>query len=161
MSGPPTPSPQLVGAHWVLGDLATEQVPGWACDWLVAGHRGRALSRLAGLPAGATQEFGDTLSDALAECGIRWTDEDRQRGCAEIMVAFCDLARSYLDGSAGEDWVVERVLEFLDNNPASPGHELPLGELALHEREGAGQIWRRRQVEQACRRQVSIAPGLL
>jgi len=83
------PSPRLVGAWETLGLLPIERVPMWAAYWIVGGHDGEALARLAGLHGDDPREVHDALPDALRDCGVEMPDSD----VAAATVAFTHAAR--------------------------------------------------------------------
>jgi hypothetical protein len=153
------PSPTLVAAWLTLDMLPTERIPRWAAFWLADGYDGAAMVELAGLHGDDSREVRDLLPAALADCGVVMPATD----VAAAMEAFTNLAQLYVDGKAGERWIVDKVTEIL----ARTGYPnsviaLPLGQLyGLDDEWGTG--WGRTEAEllavtrQACLDQLHLA----
>ncbi|MFJ8912718.1 hypothetical protein [Amycolatopsis sp. NPDC102389] len=154
------PTPDLVAAWKALCMAPTERIPLWAAHWLVHGHDGRALRTLAGLSGTDSGEVHDILRDALADCHTSIPDSDT----AAAQTAFTQLAQLHIDGTASEEWIVNKV----DHILAQTGYRssvisLPLGQLYyLFDEWGAG--WGRTipklraEVRHACAAQLSAYP---
>jgi hypothetical protein len=56
-----------LAAWYMIGDLATEQVPFWAAHWLADGMDGDALRTLAGLDRSDSPTVWEILPGALAD----------------------------------------------------------------------------------------------
>jgi hypothetical protein len=120
------PSPELVAAWFVLGQLELEHVPWWAAYWLGAGRDGDALRELAGLNDRDVHEVRDLVPRALAEISV----ELPTATVATALVVFEDLARRCLAGQAGERWVAQVVDETVTRaDYSSDVIDLPLGGL--------------------------------
>jgi hypothetical protein len=105
--------------------LPTEQIPRWAAFWLASGHNGTAFADLAGLHGEDPHEVRDLLPGALADCGAVAPTAD-----AAAMVVFTNLALLFVDGTARERWIVDKVSEIV----ARSGYvdsiiAVPLGQL--------------------------------
>jgi hypothetical protein len=70
-AGKEIPPPALVAAWYMIGDLATEQVPFWAAHWLADGMDGDALRTLAGLDRSDSPTVWEILPGALADTTLR------------------------------------------------------------------------------------------
>lgn len=153
------PSPPLVAAWATLGMVPTERVPLWAAHWLVDGHDGPALRRLAGFSGTDPHEVHDTLPDALTECGTQIPDSDT----AAAQVAFTKLAHMQATGIAGERWILDKIDEILARSGyAASVISLPLGQLYRMSDEWADGWGRTEQqlkaeVHHACAAQLAIA----
>jgi hypothetical protein len=153
------PSPTLVAAWLTLNMLPTERIPRWAAFWLADGYDGTALIELAGLHGDDPHEVRDLLPAALADCGVAVPATD----VAAAMEAFTHLAQLFVDGKAGDRWIVDKVSEILARSGYSRSViALPLGQLyGLDDEWGAG--WGRSEGElrvvtrQACLDQVRLA----
>lgn len=115
----------LVAAWERLGILPPERAPLWAAHWIVAGHDGERLIRLAALHGDDPHDVHDALPGALADCGVPWPKSDT----AAATVALAHLARMHLSGQAGALWVAQKVEEIVLNSGYSQGvMALPLGQ---------------------------------
>jgi hypothetical protein len=141
------PSPSLVAAWLVLDTLPTERIPYFAAYWLAQGYDGPHVVVLAGLSGDDPHDVRDVLDDALADCDVTRPSTT----AAAAMVAFNAVARMQADGLARERWVVDKVVEVVENNDySSDVTDLPLGSLwGLADEWDAG--WGRTQEELAAR----------
>ena len=150
------PSPRLVASWEKLGLLPIERVPMWAAYWIVGGHDGEALGRLAGLHGDDPREVHDALPDALRDCGVEMPDSD----VAAATVAFAHAARLYVAGQAGPVWVLNQVYLIVTRSAYEDSvMDLPLGRLyGVDDEWGAG--WGRSReeltqvVREACEEQL-------
>jgi hypothetical protein len=155
-TSPEVPSPRLVASWETLGLLPIEQVPMWAAYWIVGGHDGEALARLAGLRGDDPREVHDALPDALRDCGVEMPDSD----AAAAAVLFTHAARLYVAGQAGPEWVLNQVYLIVTRSAYEESvMDLPLGGLyGVDDEWGAG--WGRSDeeltqvVREACEEQL-------
>lgn len=163
--GASVPSPDLIAAWLILGDLPTERVPFWAAHWLAAGYGGEALTELAGLSGRDPASVRDLVEAALLECGPLYIDVGAaERACrrAAAMTAFTAAARLMADGLATERWLVGKVYEIAEPWFDESVTSLPLGSLYLLEEEwdadwGRATEQLRSLVRRACREQLEAA----
>jgi hypothetical protein len=78
------PTPELVAAWVALDTVPSERIPHWAAHWLVQGHDGETLRKLAGLSGTDPHEVHDILPEALAHCTAAIPDSE----AAAAQVAF-------------------------------------------------------------------------
>ena len=151
------PSPELVAARLVIGDLNVALVPTWASWWIVNGHDGSAVVSLAGLSGSDPFDVREALLAALTEIEVAipsladaWPPvaHDRASSCLAGIIDELDLAA----------WV-ERV--YIDSSYDSAVLAEPLGEIHGIDDEHRGRWGRtdvdlRRAVRTACRAQVGL-----
>ena len=131
-TSPEVPSPRLVASWETLGLLPIERVPMWAAYWIVGGHNGEALGRLAGLHGDDPREVHDALAAALRDCGVEMPDSD----ATAAAVLFTHAARLYVAGQASPEWVLDEVYSIVTACEESV-MDLPLGGLYAVEAEWA------------------------
>ena len=87
------PSPELAAAWFVLDRLPLERAPWYAANWLVDGHDGEMLLRLAGQDGSDVLSVRDELPHVFAELDVRLPSQ-----LEAAQVAFRSIATLYLDG---------------------------------------------------------------
>jgi len=149
------PSPSLVAAWLVLDRLDPAAVPTWAAWWLVQGHDGEALRKLAGLPGRDPFDVRDDLPPALADVGVELpTPADAVR------LAFEHQAEACLAGKLDERTVARFAEDvYVDTDYASWVLDEPLGAIYGIDDEWEGRWGRaedelRRSVRAACSAQL-------
>ncbi len=153
------PTPELVAAWVALDTVPSERIPLWAAHWLVEGHDGETLRKLAGLSGTDPHEVHDLLPEALADCTAVIPDSD----AAAAQVAFSKLARMHADNRATERWVLDKVCEIVARSGyADSVIAHPLGQIFdLEDEWGAG--WGRTEqqlayeIQNACRAQLATS----
>ncbi|MBS2550377.1 hypothetical protein KGQ19_26250 [Catenulispora sp. NL8] len=119
-----TPTPNIVGAWFVLGAAASERVPWWAGQWLAEGHDGPTLRELAGLNGRDPHAVTDLLPAALAELGVSMPTTVT----AAASEAFRYTAELHLSGQASARWVAQQVEQIIIRTDYSNEvFDLPLG----------------------------------
>ena len=148
-------SPGLVASWLVLGTLPTERIPYFAAHWLVQGYDGPSVVTLAGLSGDDPHEVRDVLDAALGDCGVA-----RPPTGTAVMETFTAIARMQADGRAEEGWVLDMVVEVINNiGYSSDVTDLPLGSLCdLTAEWNAG--WGRTREELAARVRAACADQL-
>ncbi|WP_280261779.1 hypothetical protein [Nocardia abscessus] len=153
------PTPELVAAWVALDTVPSERIPLWAGHWLVQGHDGETLRKLAGLSGTDPHEVHDILPEALADCTAAIPDSD----AAAAQVAFSKLARMHADNRATERWVLDKVCEIVARSGyADSVIALPLGQIFDLEEEW-GACWGRTEqqlayeIQNACRAQLAMS----
>lgn len=106
-ASPEVQSAELLAALLALGLVTgptAEAVPMSAAWWIVEGHDGVEVVRLAGLSGEEADDVRDALQDALDAIGI-----ERPSTASAITVVFDDLAQRCLAGRAIERSIVRDV----------------------------------------------------
>ena len=120
------PPPDLAAALFVLGQAPIERVPWWAAAWIADGFDSEALRELAGLGDRDVRAIRDLFPVALGQLSVPLPST----AMASAVIVFDDLARRYLSGAAGPQWVAQRVGDVVCRSNDSPEVlALPLGRL--------------------------------
>ncbi|MGW5572252.1 hypothetical protein ACWEVD_13690 [Nocardia thailandica] len=153
------PTPELVAAWVVLDTVPSERIPLWAAHWLVRGHDGDALRRLAGASGTDSREVHDLLPDALADCAAPLPHS----GAAAAQITFGRLARLHADSRASEKWILDKVCEIVAHRDyADTIITLPLCRI-LHLADEWGSPWGRpapqlaEEIRNACQDQLATS----
>ncbi|MEV1113642.1 hypothetical protein AB0I91_01130 [Actinosynnema sp. NPDC049800] len=119
------PTPKLVALLAALDTVPSEDVPGWAAHWLIAGYDGDGLRALAGLSGQDPGEVRDVLAGALADCGAAIPPAD----LAAAALSCTRVARMFADGRAGSRWVAQKAAEIVEDLSADVRAALPMDRL--------------------------------